>query len=124
MAMNHLDLQDRTKILACLVEGNGIRATCRMTGAAKGTVIKLLADAGAACKAFHDRCVRNVPSKRVECGEIWSFCYAKEKNVPAFSKKIENLGHVGPYPCFSCSATTVGFTKPGFPRYSGNANGA
>src|SRR5947199_216317 len=50
--MNRLSKEQRAKILGCLVEGNSIRATCRMTGAAKGTVIKLLADAGAACKAY------------------------------------------------------------------------
>src|SRR5258706_5863785 len=80
--MNRMSLQDSAKIISCLVEGNSIRATCRMTGAAKGTVIKLLADTGAACKAFHDKHVRNVPSRRIQCDEIWSFCYAKEKNVP------------------------------------------
>jgi IS1 family transposase len=80
--MNRLDTKERARIIGCLVEGNSIRATCRMTGAAKGTVIKLLADVGAACKRFHDERVRNVPSKRVQCDEIWSFCYAKQKNVP------------------------------------------
>jgi IS1 family transposase len=80
--MNRLSTQERAKILGCLVEGNSIRATCRMTGAAKGTVIKLLADVGTACKAYHDAVMRNLPCKRVQCDEIWSFCYAKQKNVP------------------------------------------
>src|SRR5438552_10877761 len=80
--MNCLSTQERAKILGCLVEGNSIRATCRMTGAAKGTVVKLLADVGAACKEFHDKNVRNVQSRRVQCDEIWSFCYSKQKNVP------------------------------------------
>ncbi len=53
--MNRLSTADRAKIIGCLVEGNSIRATCRMTGAAKGTVIKLLEDVGAACKAYHDQ---------------------------------------------------------------------
>jgi len=92
--MNRLSLQDRARILTCLVEGNSIRATCRMTGAAKGTVIKLLADTGAACKAFHDAHVRNVNSKRIQCDEIWSFCYAKEKNVPEDMKGIIGVGDV------------------------------
>ena len=81
--MNRLSIQERSRILSCLVEGNSIRATCRMTGAAKGTVTKLLCDVGHACGEYHDKHVRNVPSKRVQCDEIWSFCYAKEKNVPA-----------------------------------------
>lgn len=92
--MNRLNVTDRAKILSCLVEGNSIRATCRMTGAAKGTVIKLLADVGAACKAYHDKHVRNIASKRVQCDEIWSFCYAKEKNLPTEYKGVVGFGDV------------------------------
>lgn len=92
--MNRLSIEERSKILACLVEGNSIRATCRMTGAAKGTVVKLLADVGAACKTFHDRNVRNIKSKRVQCDEIWSFCYAKEKNLPDDLKGVFGFGDV------------------------------
>jgi IS1 family transposase len=80
--MNRLSQSDRTRIVAALVEGNSIRATCRMTGAAKNTVVKLLAELGKACAAYHDHHVRNVPSKRVQCDEIWSFVGAKQKNVP------------------------------------------
>lgn len=81
--MNRLNNEERARILGCLVEGNSIRATCRMTGAAKGTVIKLLADVGAACKRYHDQHVFMIETKRVQCDEIWSFCYAKDANVPA-----------------------------------------
>jgi IS1 family transposase len=79
--MNTLDAATRVRIVSCLVEGNSIRATCRMTGAAKGTVLKLLADLGAACRAYHDASVRGLRSQRVQCDEIWSFCGAKDKNV-------------------------------------------
>src|SRR5260221_8614616 len=92
--MNRLILQERTEILKCLVDGNSIRATCRITGRDKGAVLKLLADVGAACKAFHNKAVRNVPSRRVQCDEIWSFCYAKEKNVPADLKGVFGIGDV------------------------------
>jgi IS1 family transposase len=61
-----------------------------MTGVAKGTILTLLEDIGTACAEFHDRAVRNVRSRRVQCDEIWQFCYAKEKNVPA-----EKKGHFG-----------------------------
>ena|SRR5688572_12846471 len=80
--MNRLSIEERSKILACLVDGNSIRATSRITGAAKGTILKLLDDVGSACKRYHLRHVRNVKSVRVQCDEIWNFCYAKEKNVP------------------------------------------
>ncbi|WP_353073887.1 IS1 family transposase [Tunturiibacter gelidiferens] len=79
--MNRLNIADRTRVVAALVEGNSIRATCRMTGVSKPTVLKLLADLGKACATYHDEHVRQVPSKRVQCDEIWSFVGAKQKNV-------------------------------------------
>lgn len=75
--MNKLDIKKRVQILACLVEGNSIRATVRMTGAAKNTVVKLLADVCAACAAYQDKTLRNLPCKRLQCDVIWSFVYAK-----------------------------------------------
>ena len=94
--MNRLSVADRAQILSCLVEGNSIRATCRMTGAAKGTVIKLLSDVGEACKAYHDKHVRNVQSKRVQCDEIWSFCYAKAKTSPTTTRACLAMAMSGP----------------------------
>ena len=79
--MNKLPAERRARIIQALVEGNSIRATCRMTGTAKGTVLRLLAEIGAACSAFHDRTVRGIKAKRVQCDEIWSFTYAKQRNV-------------------------------------------
>jgi IS1 family transposase len=80
--MNKLNRTKRVQVIAALVEGNSINATCRMTGVAKNTVLKLLADVGRACDAYQDRTVQNMHCKRIQCDEIWSFCYAKEKNVP------------------------------------------
>lgn len=80
--MNKLSWERRAQILAALVEGNSIRSTCRMTGAAKGTVLKLLETAGIAAQKYHDETVRNVTSKRVQCDEIWAFCGCKEANIP------------------------------------------
>jgi len=92
--MNRLSIEDRAKILSCLVEGNSIRATARMTNTDKKTVLRLLADVGAACAEYHVKHVRNVPSKRVQCDEIWSFCYAKEANVPDGLKGQFGFGDV------------------------------
>ena len=92
VTMNKLSIKDRARILACLVEGNSIRATVRMTGAAKNTVVKLLADVGTACAAFQDNALRNLPCKRVQCDEIWSFVYAKAKNVPTAIAAPEGAG--------------------------------
>jgi IS1 family transposase len=90
--MNKLDIKARARILACLVEGNSIRATVRMTGAAKNTVVKLLADVGTACAAYQDLVLRNLPCKRIQCDEIWSFVYAKQKNVANATAAPEGAG--------------------------------
>ena len=92
--MNRLSTKERAKIVAALVEGNSVRATCRMTGAAKGTVLKLIADLGAACARYQDEKLRNLTCKRIQCDEIWSFCYAKEKNVPDEYKGKLGFGDV------------------------------
>lgn len=79
--MNRLDPARRALVLKCLVEGNSLRATVRLTGVARMTIEKLLRDAGAACAAYQDRVLRNLTCKRAQADEIWSFCYAKKKNV-------------------------------------------
>jgi hypothetical protein len=68
--------------LTALVEGNSINSTCLMTGVAKMTVLKLLRDVGAACLAYHDATVRGLSSEKLQCDEVWSFCYAKDRNLP------------------------------------------
>ena len=78
---NKLDTTTRAMILNLLVEGSSMRSISRVTGVSINTVTKLLVDAGNACLDFHDATVRGLKSKRVECDEIWSFCYAKEKNA-------------------------------------------
>jgi IS1 family transposase len=88
--MNRLTTEKRIQIISALVEGNAINATARMTGVSKVTILKLLKDVGEACMAFENKALVNLPCKNIQCDEIWSFCYAKEKNVP-FSKK----GHFG-----------------------------
>ncbi len=79
--MNRLSTEERARILHLLCEGNSIRSITRLTLASKNTVIKLLIDAGKACMAYHDENVRDVKAKRVQVDEIWSFTYAKQKNV-------------------------------------------
>jgi len=81
MSMNQLSIAKRTQIINLLVEGMSIRACCRLTGASKNTVAKLLVEAGMACQMFHDEKVVNVNSRRIECDEIWAFVYAKQKNA-------------------------------------------
>jgi len=92
--MNKLDIRKQTQIISALVEGNSIRATCRMTVAAKGTVIKLLVDIGKACLEYQYKVLRNLPCKFIQCDEIWSFCHAKAKNVPEDKKGQFGYGDV------------------------------
>lgn len=80
--MNKLSTEKRSQVVAALVEGNSIRATVRMTGVSKNTITKLLTELGAKCAEYLDKALVNLNCKRIECDEIWSFCYAKEKNVP------------------------------------------
>lgn len=80
--MNCLSVEKRTQVVSALIEGSSIRATVRMTGVCKDTVLKLLVDLGNACTAYHDQHVRNLRPQRVQCDEIWNFCYAKAKNAP------------------------------------------
>ena len=92
--MNKLDTKARALILRLLVEGNSIRATCRIADVSKNTVVKLLADAGRACLAYHDEHVRDVSAERIQCDEIWAFCYAKEKNVATAKAAPADAGDV------------------------------
>lgn len=85
--MNKLSTAERARIVACMVEGNSLRATCRMTGFAKKTVSRLLVEMGTACSAYQDRVFHNLPCKRIQCDEIWAFVGAKEKNATAEQKE-------------------------------------
>jgi IS1 family transposase len=80
--MNKLNRTKQAQIIGALVEGNSVNATARMTGASKVTILKLIADLGTRCADYQDRTLRNLTCKRIQCDEIWQFCYAKEKNVP------------------------------------------
>jgi len=90
--MRKLPAKDRAQILHLLCEGQSIRAVTRITGASKNTVVKLLVDAGKACMAYHDANVRNVRAKRVQVDEIWSFVYAKAKNLPEAKAAPDGAG--------------------------------
>lgn len=92
--MNRLSLTDRAKIVTLLCEGVGVNAACRISGASKMTVLRLVADVGRACSDFLDANVRGLNSKRIECDEVWSFCYAKQKNVAAAKAAPEGAGDV------------------------------
>jgi IS1 family transposase len=79
--MNKLSMDKKVAVISALIEGCSIRSTGRMTGVAKGTILRLLADVGTACAAFQDAAMRNVRANRVQVDEIWSFVGAKQKNI-------------------------------------------
>jgi IS1 family transposase len=94
-SMNRLDTDTRCRIIAALVEGNSIRATVRMTGAAKNTIQKLLIEVGEKALAYQDEVLRSRRCKRIQVDECWAFCYAKAGNLtPEITAKNPNAGDV------------------------------
>jgi IS1 family transposase len=94
LSMNRLGIEKRAQIIALLAEGNSLRSTTRIIGCSINTVSKLLLDVGEACAAYQDEHLRNLQTKRIEADEIWSFVYAKQKNVPADLKGEFGIGDV------------------------------
>ena len=92
--MKRLTKEKQTEVIKCLCEGLSIRATVRMTGVAKNTIVKLLYDVADVCIRYQDEHLRNLSCTKLQCDEIWSFCYAKEKNVPADKKGIKGFGDI------------------------------
>src|SRR4051812_29549417 len=92
--MNKLPLSKRTQILALLCEGSSMRSISRVVDVSINTVSKLLVEAGEACLTLHDETVRNVKASRIQCDEIWSFCYAKAKNVAVAKDAPSGAGDV------------------------------
>ncbi len=90
--MNTLTHEKRCAVIRCLVDGCSIRATTRITGVAKNTIQKLTRDLGEAVLEYHDNVVRNVKSQRVQCDEVWCFCYAKDKNLPDEMRGMPGVG--------------------------------
>lgn len=93
-SMNRLSTEKRAQILGLLVEGNSLRATTRLAGCSINTVSKLLADIGEACADYQDRTLVDLPCTTIQCDEIWSFVYAKAKNVPEDRKGEFGVGDV------------------------------
>jgi IS1 family transposase len=92
VSMNRLQSWERAQIVRALVEGNSIRSTVRITGFAKNTVTKLLVELGAACAAYQNGALRNLPASRIECDEIWSFVGMKAKTVPEERRGEPGIG--------------------------------
>lgn len=92
--MNQLSPEKRSQIVSCLIEGNSLRSTARLTGACFNSVLKFVPQIGAACSAYQDQVFHNLTCKRIQCDEIWAFCYAKAKNVPTAKAAPRGAGDI------------------------------
>jgi len=105
--MNRLTPAKQKAVVACLVEGNSIRATVRMTGVAKNTIAKLLVELGAACAKYQDVTMRNLSCKRLQCDEIWSFVGMKDRNVPDEKAGQFGIGSVWTWTCIDADTKLI-----------------
>ena len=94
VSMNKLTTDKRVAVVKALCEGVSIRGTVRLTGVAKNTVTKLLVELGTACAEYQDEVMVNLPCRKLQLDEIWSFVYAKEKNVPKEMEGVFGYGDV------------------------------
>ena len=93
--MNRLDAKTRAAVLNCLIEGCSIRSTVRMTGVSKKAVSRLLVEAGTVAADYMDRVMRNLTCRRIQVDELWTFCYAKDRNVtPKIAATVPGAGSV------------------------------
>lgn len=116
--MNKLTTDERVKVVAALVEGNSIRATARITGIARNTITSLLCNLGAVAFDYQDRALRNLRCRRVQVDEIWSFVYAKQKNVAKAKAAPRDAGDCWTWtaidaetklvPCFTIGPRDIG----------------
>ncbi len=118
--MNRLSTARRVQIVAALVEGNSLRATSRMADVSINTVTKLLVDLGAVCARYQDEQFRRLPCRRLECDEIWSFVYAKDKNVPEDMRGQFGVGSVWTWVVLCADTKLVPSWRVG-PRDAGTA---
>lgn len=89
--MNKLSTEKRSAVVRCFVDGVSVRGTCRITGVAKGTVLRLLADLGDVCRQHQHDTLVNLPCKRLQADEVWCYVGSKEKNTRP-ERKAEGWG--------------------------------
>lgn len=105
--MNKLDIASRAKILAILCDGASMRSVSRLADVSINTVAKLLADAGKFCAGYHDATVRGVKAKHVQVDEIWSFTYAKPKNVATATAAPDGAGDTWTWTAIEADAKLI-----------------
>lgn len=116
--MNKLSLDRKVQIIKALCEGNSIRSTARITGTAVNTVVKLLKEVGTACLDYQDKAMRNLSCHKLQCDEIWSFVYAKAKNVPEEHNGEFGYGDVWTFTAIDADTKLVPCWKVGVRDFS------
>jgi hypothetical protein len=127
--MNRLNREKQTRIIAALVEGNSLRSTARMCDVAFNTVLNLLPDIGHACAEYQDKTLNNLKCRRIQVDECWSFCYAKQKNIPEKKKGLFGYGDVWTWVAIDADlkgrlATRIQLTSDGLKVYLDAVEGA
>lgn len=92
--MNKLPPEKRAQLLGMMAEGVSLRSITRLTGVSRTTTLKLLVDAGNAFSDYQDKALRNLPCKRVQVDELWSFVGMKARNVPKERRGEYGVGDV------------------------------
>jgi len=115
--MNKLNKERQAQIVRVLCEGNSIRSTARITNSAVNTVVKLLREVGKACLEYQDKAMHNLPCKKLQCDEIWSFVYSKDKNVPEDYKGQFGYGDVWTFTAIDADTKLVPCWKVGARDY-------
>jgi IS1 family transposase len=106
--MNRLDSNTRAQVINCLIEGCSIRATVRMTGVAKKTVMRLLVEIGEVCAVYQDQTFRNLRCKRLQLDELWSWIFCKEKNrTEEIARKNPDAGDIWLWVCIDADSKLV-----------------
>ncbi len=111
--MNKLSIEKRVQILNMLCEGSSMRSISRVVDVSINTVTKLLIDAGTACSEYQDKHLRELSCRRIQCDEIWSFCYMKEKNVPEDYKGMPGFGDVWTFTAICADSKLIPTWKVG-----------
>ncbi|MBI2827137.1 MAG: IS1 family transposase [Planctomycetia bacterium] len=119
--MKQLTKEQRCAVVRCLVDGVSIRATTRITGVAKNTIQKLTRALGEACLAYQDNLLRKLPCKRIQCDEIWNFCYCKDKNLPDEMRGQPGVGSMWTFTALCADTKLILSWKLGA-RDAANAN--
>jgi len=105
--MNRLTPERRASVISCLIEGNSIRSTVRLTGVAKKTVMRLLVECGEFCADYQDHAFRNLNCQRLQVDEMWAFCYCKQKNVTPEIAEERVAGDVWLWSCIDAVSKLV-----------------